>query len=342
MRSVSCLLLLLATLCTLASAQQPSQSWVLKRGEGWLPTTKPTTAPIQDETLDRAEEMLQNKQATAAKKIVLAWIRSHKDSPIRDRAVYLVGQANYLLGERLMAFYNFDEVLDLYPDSRYFYPALERQFEIADAYLKGYKNEFLGMRILEAKTEATEMLYRIQQRSPGSPLAEQSLLRVADFYFADGQFDVAADAYAAYIKAYPRSPLLARVRLRQAFSSLAQFHGVKFDATPVIDARQQLLDLASAYPKLAEEENVAAIIQRIDSALVKKFLTTADFYIRTHKPQAAAYNYRFLVLNYPDSPEAAEARQKLATLPETALKGIQPPGTPAATQPALPVNRGSR
>jgi len=33
----------------------------------------------------------------------------------------------------------------------------------------------------------------------------------------------------------------ARVRLRQAYSMYAQFRGPKFDATPAIDAREQLL-----------------------------------------------------------------------------------------------------
>src|SRR2546430_2138883 len=85
-----------------------------------------------------------------------------------------------------------------------------------------------------------ETLNRPQQPAPGSELAENAHPRVADYYYADAQFYVAAYAYGAYIRSYPRSPYLARVKLRQAFSTLAQFRGVKFDATNVIDARQQL------------------------------------------------------------------------------------------------------
>lgn len=295
-------------------AQQAPQ-WELRDNGQWQQVNAPLSAPVADPTLDRVEEMLANGQITPAKKLVLAWIKSNKESPIRDRAVYLLGEANHLYGHRIMAFYNFDEVMDLYPDSRYFYPSLSRQYEIADAYLNGYKRRFLGIPMLSAESEATEMLYRIQQRAPGSPLAEKALLRAADYYYASGDYDLAADAYGAYIQNYPRSPQVARVRLQQAFSALAQFRGIRFDATPIIDARQQLNDYAAAYPRLAADQNVSSIISRIDLALARKMMVVADLYRRTDKPQAAAYYYQFVVRNFPKLPEAAEAQRQLAKLP---------------------------
>lgn len=292
-------------------AQTTMPSWELREGGRWQQAPEPSAAPVQEETLDRVEEMIQNRQYDAAHRVVVAWLRVNKSSPVRDRGIYLLGQSNYGRGERIMAFYNFDELLDKYADSRWWYAALQRQYDIADAFLRGYKRKFLGMPILPAREEATEMLYRIQQRAPGSPLAEKALLRVADYYYANGDFDVAADAYAAYVRAYPRSPLLPRVKMRQAFSVLAQFRGVKFDATCLVDARQQLTDLSLAYPHLAEEENIAQIVRRIDAALARKLLVTAEFYRRTGKKDAMRFHYELLVKRYPESPEAQIARREL-------------------------------
>jgi outer membrane assembly lipoprotein YfiO len=317
-----------------SSAPAAVPSWELNPGGGWHLTTAPTTQPIHDETLDRAEQMIQHGQVGPAKKIVMSWIKSHKDSPVRDRAIFLLGECNYLLGNRFLSFYNFDELLDNSPDSRYFYPALQRQYDIADAYLKGYKNRFLGLPIIDAHIEATEMLFRVQQRSPGSPLAEKALLRVADYFYGAGDFEVAADAYAAYIRGYPRSPNLPRVRLRQAFSALAQFRGIQYDATPIIDARQQLQDLQATYPQIAEEENIPAIIQRIDRALAKKLLDIGDYYRRTSKPAAAVYYYRYLTGTYPDYGEAQEAQRRLSRMPQSALDQPYPPMFHPTTQPA--------
>jgi outer membrane assembly lipoprotein YfiO len=332
-----------------AAAQERTPPTVELKPDGrWQAVDAPTTAPVSEPTLDRVEEMLRNHQAASARGLAVSWVKNNKSHPLRDRAVFLLGQTNFELGgdRRINAFYNFEELLDYYPDSRYFYPALQRQYEIADAYLNGYKNSFLGLPIVNANSEATEMLYRIQQRAPGSPLAEKSLLRVADYFYADAQYDVAADAYAAYIRSYPRSPYLSRVRLRQAFSALAQFRGVKFDATPIIDARQQLVNLMDDYPQIAQEENIPALLRRIDEALAKKILTTAEFYSRTNKPRGAAHHYRYLIAKFPQSPEAEVARQRLAKMsPEvltpTPLPNAGPSTTPA-TGTAPSTNRGGR
>ena len=338
-------MLLAAPLALAQPATQPTPpTWELK-GEGRWQPADPAAAPVvQEPTLDRVEEMIRNRQGSSAKRIVVAWLRSHKDHPARDRGIFLLGQANYAIGggNRTKAFYNFDELLDKYPDSRYFYPALQRQYDIADAYLRGYRTYFLGLPVFGAEDQATEMLWRIQQRAPGSPLAEKSLLRVADYYYSDAQFDIAADAYAAYIRNYPRSPLVSRVRLRQAFSALAQFRGIHFDATPVIDARQQLVNVAADFPEIAEQENVSALLSRIDEALAKKLLATADFYRRTGKETSAVYQWRYLIEQFPNSPEAAEAQRRLDRVPPDVLEKTVAPRPAPATNPVAPETRRSR
>jgi outer membrane protein assembly factor BamD (BamD/ComL family) len=153
-------------------------------------------------------------------------VLANKESANRDRGLYLIAKAFYGYGDRIKAFYYCDELMDTYPESDLFTPALELQYKIADRYLDGYKRRWLGIPIFQAKEEAVEMLYRIRNRAPGSPLAETSLLRTADHYRFDGQFDFAADAYAFYAKQYPRSPMTPRARLWGAYCQLAQFRGI--------------------------------------------------------------------------------------------------------------------
>jgi outer membrane assembly lipoprotein YfiO len=215
-------------------------------------------------------------------------------------------------------------LMDFYPESRLFFPALEKQFGIADSLLNGYKRRFLGMPVLTGEDEAVEMLFRIQERAPGSPIAERSLLRTADYYYEHGDYDFAADAYAAYAKTYPRSPDTPGVRLRQAFASLAQFRGRYYDATPLIDARAQLEGLQAAYPDLAAQEGVAGVLARIDASMADKLYWTADFYSRTRSPLAAAYTYRYLISRYPTSPDADRARRRLEKLPQWVLAAPSP------------------
>ena len=307
----------------------------------------PVPAPRQidrNATLDRADALLNAGRWQQAHDLLLPWIKLHPVAPDRDRGLYLLAKVYYQRGDRFMAFYQLDELMDTYPDSRLFYPALQLQFDIADGYLNGFKNRdpLFGLILTSADDEAIEMLYRIQERSPGSPLAERALLRTADFYFNTSQFDLSGDAYGAFIRSYPRSPSIPGVRLRQAFSSLAQFRGPRFDATPLIDARAQFKDVQAHYPELAADANVPQWIDRIDADLARKAYLTGDYYARTHHEGGAAYMFRYVIQTYPNSHEAELSRTALAKLPAWATIRPAPPlSNPesAATQPGPVVPR---
>ena len=328
-------------LCALAppARSQTTQTWTYGGPGNWnrraLPQSQPTTQLIDNPRLDKADRLLARKRHGLARQVVLNWLKRNPRAPDRDRALFLLAEAYYQYGDRTRAFYHLDELMDTYGESRLYYPALEKQYQIADAYLRGYKNRLFGLPLLGAQEDGVEMLFRIQERSPGSPLAERSLLRTADHYYDTAQYDLAADAYGFYARRYPRSPLIARVQLRRAFAALAQFRGLNYDATPLVDAKAQLEAYRTAHPESAEQENVTAVIERINATLAAKLYNTAAFYRRTHEPRAAAYTYRYLVSRYPDSREAQQARGQLEKLPQWALNDPAP--SPEAGEEDVPL-----
>lgn len=315
-------------LCSGAASADVPHTEELQQGR-WVQVEQAATQPASDQELNLVEDLITRGHYSEASDHAVAWLKRNKTSPLRDRALFLNAEALYRYGDRIKAFYYLDELLEEYPESRLYYPALEKQFQIADAFLDGYKSRLLWIPMLERQEEAIEMLYRIQQRSPGSPLAERALLRTADFYYANADYDLASDAYAAYARSYPRSPLMPRVKLRQASANLAQFRGLRFDATPIIDARAQLTELKTLFPEFAAEQNVDDVIARIDEAMARKLYITGDFYKRTHEPRAAGHTWRYLVEHYPNSPMADEAKAEVQKLP-TRWVPIAPTTSPSA------------
>ncbi len=303
-------------------------TWELREGSRWdqvTGTTRPTTAPAPDLVLNAAEKMIAAGQGNLGAKSAIQWLLANpKDAPQRDRAIFLVAQGYFVDGKRVDAFYYLDELMDEYPDSAFYQQALQKQYEIADEYLKGYKRVFLWFPILSAEDEAVDMLYRIQQRAPGSLLAEKALLRTADWYYASGDYDLAADAYAAYERSYRRSPHIPRVRLRRAYSNLAQFRGTWYDPTPLMDAQAQLRDIVQAYPELADQQDLSDLLKRINETFAAKIYRAADWCRRTDKPDAAVYYYRFVTSTFPDTPAAEDARKRLKTMPLSALQKAPP------------------
>ncbi len=316
----------IGTVSGVALADQPPQ--VLEySGHGRWHDISTSTAPqiIPDPFLDQVEQLIDAHQIKAAHKLLSPWLKQNPNAADRDRALFLLAEIYFEQDDRITAFYHLDELMDKYPESRFFGVALQKQYEIADAFLNGYRRKFLGLHILSAEDEAVEMLYRIQERAPGSALAERCLLRTADYYFNTSQFDLAGDAYAAFAREFPRSPDVPYVKLRIAFSSLAQFRGVRYDATPLLDARAQFQEVIDKYPDLATQENVPERIDRIDRTLAEKLFITADFYMRTGYPGASVYVYRYLLQTYPNSPYSAGARRALARIPAKYLNEPPPP-----------------
>lgn len=323
---------------TAATASAATTAWEL-HGDRWIEVTgkAPTTAPTPEPTLDLAEQMIRAGNGKAGARTAIEWLRGRKmDAPQRDRALMIAAEGYFKDGKRIDSFFYLDELMDEYPESPLYQQALQRQYDIADEFLRGYKRVFIYFPVLDAEDEGVDMLYRIQQRSPGSLLAEKALLRTADFYYSTSDFDLAADAYGVYMKSYPRSPKIPQVRLRRAYATLAQFRGTRYDATPLVDARAQLVDVAAAYPQIADEENLSDLLLRIDDTFAKKIYRTADFLRRTKQPGAAVYYYRFLIATFPNSPEAKLAKEALTKFPPDVLAATPPhagDGYAPSTQP---------
>ena len=71
-------------------------------------------------------------------------------------------------------------------------------------------------------------------------------------------------------------------------------------------------------------ENVPAIIERIDNTFARKLALTADFYRRTHEPQAAALTYQQILRQYPNSTESAQANRYLMQVGPTTRPTTRP------------------
>ncbi|MFT3786045.1 MAG: outer membrane protein assembly factor BamD [Tepidisphaeraceae bacterium] len=280
------------------------------------PSATPTQAqrPASLDELNAIDAILTQGRYGQAFDRLQTWFKRYPDSGVRDRALLMSADALIGLDERIKAFYYCDELMDRHPESAFYAAALQKQYDIADAYLNGARDTWLGMHLLDRDDEALEMLFRIQTRSPGSPVSENAMLRSADFYWAHGDWDFAADAYAAYARTYPRSPRAEQARLREAYANLAQVRGPVYDPTPIINARATLTELSASNPDLAKKENLAEKIQLADRFLARKIFLGAEFYKRTGKKDAAVSLYKRLINLYPNLPEADEARAAVTRL----------------------------
>lgn len=226
----------------------------------------------------------------------------------RPEALLLKGDCQAALGDEHKALMTYEELIRRYPGSAVFVTALEREYAIALAYASGLRKKFLGtFRITDASDDAEELLIRIQERLPGSSLAEQAGMSLADFYFDRRELFMAAEAYSIFIENYPQSTQVDKARLRLIYSYLANFRGPDYDALGLFEAQARLKELQVTRPALAQKVGAEALLVRVYESDAAKMLATANWYVLTGDPISAEYFIRRLVNGYPDSIATMEA-----------------------------------
>lgn len=323
----SAALLALALAVSPAAAQQKFQL----TDKGFQKVAEPDPATPEGQLYQFRKLIAQGKpdEAAAAAK---AWIKSHPNHPLLPEAHLIRGDALTAEHEYYKALFEYEELIRAYPDSPHFDLALEREMKIAQTFAAGVKRKLWGMRILPAQSEAEELFIRIQERSPGSKLAEQAGIELADYYYRSSDMVMAAEAYNLFLKSYPHSQWREHAMRRQVLANLATFKGPEFDATGLIEAQRRLNDFQTSFPAASEQLGGQAMLTRIDESLAQRDLLAGLWYEKVGKARSAEFVYLRLLKDHPGSAAARQALGRLHTL-EPSQYGPPPnldePPTPA-------------
>lgn len=302
--------LLLSSMMLLVAMTSPAahgqQEFTLSEEDAWLAERAIDPATPEGQ-LAEIRRLLAAGDASRAEILASQWIEEHPRHPLMPQAYLLRGDALLAQGEEYKALFDYEYLARMYPGSDVFVTALQRELDIAKAYAAGLRRKLWGFRFVSAEDEAEELFIRIQERLPGSRLAEEAGMELADFYFTRRRMQLAAEAYTLFIENYPRSQQLNKARRRQIYAYLAEFKGPEFDARGLYEARERLRDLRVKRPAEAEQLGADALLTRIDESDAMKMLETARWYLRVNDPIAAELTIRRLVTKYARSVAAAEA-----------------------------------
>ncbi len=311
-----------AWIATPATAQETR---TLDEMDTWRPPTEePSEEALQ---LTQARQALARGEAGRALSLVEAWLERYPMSQFRPEALLVQGDALLAQGDEYKAAFAYEDLIRRYPMSEYFVPALEREFQIAVAYANGLRRRFFGtFRIIDATPEAQEILIRIQERLPGSSLAERAGMELADFYFRIRDMSLAVEAYDVFIKNYPRSRHINKARLRLIAAYLAQFKGPAYDSSGLVEATVKIKELQATEPAVAQQIGAEALLVRIYESEAAKLALQARWYRQTGDFIGSERTIRALMKQYPRSiaalEEAREIPEILARLPAAYVRTV--------------------
>lgn len=263
--------------------------------------------------LEIARSLLARDDPGGARRILRRWLKENADHERFVEATFLLGEAEFLRGRYYQAYERYEYVVEN-SGGEMFHRALRREMDVARAFLAGKKRLVWGFLYLPAYDDGVEILDRVWERVPGTRIGEEALALIADYRFAVGEMDLAQDEYARLVGEYPSGRHTARGMLRAAEAAEAAFGGVKFDARPLLEAEERYRQFSAAFPTYADEQHVDERLRQIGRLRAQKDLDVARWYEGVRQPQAAVFYYQLIVRDWPDSVEAAAARQRLEAL----------------------------
>jgi outer membrane protein assembly factor BamD (BamD/ComL family) len=286
---------------TLGSADAIAQDeYVLGEDDAWQKESpEPGTESAQVLQARRALALGEPERARA---LAGAFIDRFPSSPFRADMLLIRGDALVEMGDEYEALFDYEAIAREHSGSAVFVTALEREYEIAVAYANGLRRKLYGtIRVLDASDDAQELLIRIQERLPGSRLAEDAGDQLADFYFRRAEMRLAADAYDLFIQNYPRSDRIEKARARLIEAYLASYRGPRYDDAGLRDARRRLETLRAVQPSTAQRLGADALLVRIKESEARKLLVTAEWYLSIDDPISCEQYLRRVVERYPDT-----------------------------------------
>ncbi len=306
----------------IAGSALGQQKYELSDTDEWtlVDSVDPSTPAGLLATARKALAAGENKRAA---NLATDWIKRYPRDPFLADAYLLRGNALQARGEYFKALFDYEFVARAYPASEAFVTVIQRELQIGVEYARGMKRLWLGMRILNADDVAEELLIRVQERMPGSRLAEKAAIELADHYFRKREMRLAVEMYSIFLENHPSSDQVSKARRRLIYAELATFKGPPFDASGLHEARARLNELIALEPAAAERIGADALLVRIDESDAQKLLVTARWYLTTGDPIAGELIIRRMVTRYPRTVATADAlrlmRNVISLLPPSVL-----------------------
>ncbi len=245
-----------------------------------------------------------------ANEILSDWLETNKRSRNSSiaQAYYLRGVARKDKGREYKALFDFEAVIRDFPSSPYFLKAVEHEYEIGIDYINGLKRHFLGIRMENARPTGEELLIRTQERVPGSDLAEQAAMALADHYYKRRELKLAAEMYSIFRQNFPNSTRVRQAMLREIEANIARFKGPRYDGSGLLDAKLLIEQYQTQFPGEAIRSGITDGLDAwIDESAAQQVLDTARWYLKIDDFTSGRFVLARLIRRHPATDAADEA-----------------------------------
>ena len=299
--------------CGSAAAQQYQERYIFDQEGGQWREEEQLAGPSEG-IIGQVRELLGQNKGRAAEKLIKKYRKGDPQADDWAELMLLYGDCRLVRGDYYRAHRRYGRVLDKFVGTREYAQAILRELTVAEAFLAGNKRRIWGIFRVSAVDEGLEILTQVEQLGMGYRVAEVALHKKAQYYYRTGQFDLAQISYARLAREYSQGKYKCRAMFRSAQSALASFPGVRFDDTPLLDARERFLQYEQSCAGDSQRQDVELLVNQINGKQAEKEFEVARFYRRVGKANAAVFYYKYVVDTWAETLWAQRARVELLEL----------------------------
>ena len=297
---------------------------IYRPGEGW------TYEPVGGEgkwMQSRAKDQLEVAQAAFDKKAYsLALKAAHRVVrvwPLSDyapKAHYLLARCYEAKGQDEKAFNEYQTMLEKYPKVVNYEEILQRQYEITNRYLAGQWFKLwdyvpVPPWISAAMDRTAGMYEKLVKNGPYSEVGPQAQMKLGATRDKQTEYPQAVKAYELAADRYHDRPQIAADAIFHAgLSRQKEAQGAEYDQGAAGQAITMFTEFIALYPNDPRVPQAQKIIASLRREQARGSFQTAKFYEHYKRWNGALVYYNEVLVQDPNSPYAAAARQRLDEL----------------------------
>ncbi len=257
-------------------------------------------------------------EAGSVDRALTAYKRAIKKYPFANEAAaaqFRVAELLEAQGKASRAFDAYQFLLQRYPDTPNFERAVAAQVTIANAYLGGKPQVFLGVPIGNSAERAQEMYTAIVGNAPFSKFAPIAQFNLGLAYEKQTLPFEAIRAYQTVLDTYPKSDVCDDALYQIGFTYMRMgFADGSQDMASLQSARNTFEDFIIEYPDSEKLPQARENLDQLDGKQTTDILRIARFYEFSNDFKAAVIYYNDVIRRQPNTEDANVAKARIEEL----------------------------
>jgi outer membrane protein assembly factor BamD (BamD/ComL family) len=301
-----------------------AETWRLKNTDQW----EPVASDPQERYLHAIAELKELVKSGDAAEVKEALRQIKEEFPDRvgpDLDLFIDGELQYWKDHYGRALVKFEKMLKNYPGSEYAAAALQREFDMAKAYLEGRKKTVLGILKISGYEEGISIMEKVSDRAgldEPNGIGLRAAISVAEHFEAQEQYFEAYLKWSEIASYWESGPVGKRALYRMAEDNLLSYDKparrkrANYDASRLSTAKTYYARFLALYPEEAKEDQVPEKMKHIDEEFAYKQYAIGQFYRRTGKRQAANLYFDMVARTWPQTEAGTLAKEALEGNPD--------------------------